>query len=510
MNRRDMLALFLSLCSIFVLTTFVLTTACQNKVNLEPTPEQETIDTQLRALIQAQGLTGDASIGRKLANIHDPLSQLGMELFYTKALGGMDDSACVSCHHPALGGGDGLPMSIGVEADNPDMLGPGRTHPDGPLVPRNAPTTFNSALWDQFMFHDGRVESMGKTPGMNGADGYGIRTPDRTWGYPDLTVADANLVQAQARFPVTSQEEMRGVDFGTDRGVGSSLMNQNTRERLAQIIGGYGEGAGVLETNNWLPKFQKAFHSAANAETLVTFDNIVLAISEYERSQIFVNNAWKKYVQGDRNAIGESAKRGAVLFFTPAEKGGADCAVCHRGDFFTDEQFYAIAIPQIGIGKGSGIYGDDDYGRFLETGNPDDKYAFRNPTLLNVEVTGPYGHDGAYATLEGIVRHHLNPDAAIKNYDYTQLDPSIRVYNAAMYTQQAWAQVKANRAHGIRTVQDIALTDVQVQDLVNFLVTLTDPCVKDRACLSPWIPDKNSPDPDGMRLNAVNKEGTLY
>ena len=47
------------------------------------------------------------------------------------------------------------------------------------MGPRDAPTTFNSGMWDQsHVFGYGRVESLGKTPGKNGGDGYGIRTPD--------------------------------------------------------------------------------------------------------------------------------------------------------------------------------------------------------------------------------------------------------------------------------------------------------------------------------------------
>ncbi len=465
------------------------------------------LDTQLRAIITEQNLSGDPSLGRELPNIEEPLPQLGMLLFYSKALSGTQDSACVTCHHPALGGGDGIPLSIGVGAPSPDLLGLGRTHPDGPQVPRNAPTTFNSALWDQFMFHDGRVESMGKTSGMNGNDGYGIRTPDRPWGYPDILAGD-NLVVAQARFPVTSEEEMRGFDFGTGHGNMLEERNRLTRDTLEQIVGGYGAEKDTLTTNHWLEEFQKAFNSAADAETLITFDNIVLAIGEYERSQVFVNTPWKDYVGGNQDAINESAKRGALLFFTSSAAGGADCATCHSGDFFTNEKFHTLAIPQIGPGKESGTYGDDDWGRILETRKDKDKYAFRTPTLLNVEVTGPYGHDGAYATLESIVRHHLNPQAAIANYPFDQVDPSIRTINAKEYTNQALEQLLKNRqAGGNLTVKDINLSDEQVQDIVNFLQTLTDPCVKDRACLSPWIPDENDPNPDGMRLNAINQNG---
>ena len=145
---------------------------------------------QLRTIINQNKLTGDPSSGRHLPQITDPLPQLGLKLFFTKALSGNNDTACVSCHHPVLGGDDDLSLSIGVDADAPDLLGPGRTHPDGPTVPRNAPTTFNVALWDQVMFHDGRVESLDKLPGQNGAG-------QEESGHPIQALARPILMQDQ-------------------------------------------------------------------------------------------------------------------------------------------------------------------------------------------------------------------------------------------------------------------------------------------------------------------------
>jgi cytochrome c peroxidase len=466
---------------------------------------QSPLDQELQAVIAANNLTGDPSLGRDLPHIEDPLAQLGMKLFFTKALGGEQDSACVTCHHPMLGGGDGIPLSIGVGAHQPNLLGPGRTHPQGPLVPRNAPTTFNAAMWDKFMFHDGRVESIGKTPGKSGNDGYGIRTPNSMMlGYPDHEAGET-LAEAQARFPVTSEEEMRGFDFGTDQSNTQVTRDERSRELLAAILGNYNEGANVLAHNNWPAEFQAAFDSTADAETLITFGNIAKAIAAYENSQVFVDTPWRAYVQGQTDAISEPVKRGALLFY-----GKAGCSTCHSGDFFTDEQFHVLAIPQIGVGRDSGIFGDDDFGRYLETGEKSDKYAFRTPTLLNVEVTAPYGHDGAYETLEEILRHHLNPVLAVENYDFSRIDPDIRTLNSEMYSRQAVEQLEWLRAEGYFTIQDKELTDTEIDELLAFLGTLTDPCVKSRECLSPWIPDSSLSDPDGMRMVAVDEYGDAY
>ena len=455
-------------------------------------------DVALLALVKAAGVTGDPTRGRSLPSIDDPKARLGKQLFFSQGLGGDSDSACVTCHHPALGGGDNLSLSIGVGAEIPELLGLGRFHSSaathfdgGPTVPRNAPSTFNIAMWDQALFQDGRVESLGKTPGRNGDDASAIRTPDSDFGVPDPN-AGATLAAAQVRFPVTSPEEMRGFIFEA----GNS--NDAVRDALASKLANAG---------GWGAEFTAAF-----GDPTITYDRIAEAIAEYERSQVFVNSPWKAFVEGNNTAISESAKRGAMKFFTSIEAGGANCASCHSGDFFTDEKYHVLATPQIGRGKGddNGILKNDDFGRFRETGDAADKYRFRTPTLLNVEVTGPWGHAGAYTSLEGIVRHMLNPAKAVANYDFSQLDQNIQVGDMLINTQFALGQLEAHRVSNVSGAhRDVVFTDVDVTDLVEFLKTLTDPCVKDRGCLAPWIPDTSDADPDGLRLHAIDYSGAL-
>ena len=69
---------------------------------MQPLSSGPTLDEQLRVVIAKQGLSGDPSMGRELPSLEEPLTQLGMKLFFSKALGGNLDSACVSCHHPLL------------------------------------------------------------------------------------------------------------------------------------------------------------------------------------------------------------------------------------------------------------------------------------------------------------------------------------------------------------------------------------------------------------------------
>lgn len=455
-------------------------------------------DDDLDAVISNHSLTGNPFTNVSgLAEITDPQAVLGKRLFFSKTLGGNRDSACVSCHHPVLGGGDDLPLPIGTGAESPDLLGPARLHSasatgydGGPTVPRNAPTTFNIAAWKDALFHDGRVETVAA----------GMATPDSGFGIAD-DKAGATLAQAQARFPVTSPEEMKGFNHQT-------LDNQGIRDFLASRLGGYGDGAGeLIDTDYWLNQFRSVFNDPdGTAEELITEQNISLAIGAYERSQVFVDTPWKAYVEGDHNAISADAKAGALLFY-----GKADCVECHSGDFFTDEQFYNIAAPQIGRGKGHGD-GREDFGRGAVSGTETHKYQFRTPALLNVEVTGPWTHAGAYTTLAAVVRHHLDPQVALSNYDFNQLGQT-GIQNLDVMTsnsQKAVDALQVQRDAGSEEVlKNIDLTDQEITQLVEFMKALTDPCVKSRSCLAPWIADANEDaDPNGDLLIAVDQSGS--
>ena len=459
----------------------------------------ETLDTKLSKLITLHALKGDPTLGKVLPNISDEKAQLGMKLFFTKSLGGNTDSACVTCHHPVLGGGDNLSLPIGVDAVMEDLLGTGRLHDSSSVnyeqgfapVPRNAPTTYNIALWDKGLFWDSRVESLNPDGANNGSTG-GISTPDSDFGVEDPK-AGANLAAAQARFPVTSKEEMRGFTFesgNTNAAVRTHLETRLNDSTTMDYI-----------ANTWQDEFDATYGNDS-----VTFDNMADAIGEYERSQVFVNSPWKAYVQGDINALTEEEKRGAHLFFSSYEEGGMNCVSCHSGDFYTDESFHVMAVPQVGHGKGNGT--EDDFGRANVTDNDADRYKFRTPTLLNVEVTGPWGHDGAYTTLEAMVAHMVHPDKSVKNYDLTQLDTNVKVENTIENTNYSLAQLNANRDSGVSTHQNVDATNVEIEEIVAFLKTLTDPCVKDRSCIGKWIPE-NVSGPDDLQLNAEDENGNL-
>ena len=80
----------------------------------------------------------------------------------------------------------------------------------------------------------------------------------------------------------------------------------------------------------------------------------------------------------------------------------------------SDQKFHALALPAFGPGKTRRFdLQPRDVGHMGESNRIEDAYRFRTPMLRNIALTAPYGHNGAYPTLEGIVRHHLDPLTAL-------------------------------------------------------------------------------------------------
>jgi len=505
-------------------------------------------DGELRAIIKAKGLTGDSILSRKnpIPTMDDPMVVLGKALFWTKALSSDREVACVTCHHPFYGFGDNLPISPGVDAEYPDRIGPGRkrkkTDPDqipvfgngNAPMPRNSPTLIGLAFWDQSITWDGTVYSESGTPGMSGVDGRIIAPVDTPpvrgmFTHPLLPRSDylnyedkwdkaMPISSGHGLLPAAVNAAMRGKAFGAKTApTMSTRTDLEVRRALASVIGGYGKPPelSALPKNEWQPLFRRGFNDPSGpVERLITPNKISVAIASFERTMTFTNTPWKAYVQGNDNAINASAKRGALLFYKPIKDGGANCGSCHAGDFFSDEQYWVIAVPQHGRGKtdvNSRYDSNDDWGRAHVTGHRDDKYAFRTQTLLGVEVTGPWGHDGVFNTLKEIVQHHLNAKKSVEEFDFKRVSTEggpLNLNHAPEHSHRALRKLEQQRkARKPGVLQDVSLTDAQVDDIVEFMKTLTDPCLKDQNCLAKWIPGPSDPDPDGLRLCAKDRTG---
>ena len=153
--------------------------------------------------------------------------------------------------------------------------------------------------------------------------------------------------------------------------------NMGAKDHEAEIV------AKINALQGYRSQFQKVFAGDATAE------NIMQAISAYERTIISGDTAWDRWQAGDQSAVSEGAKRGFEVFKT------AKCNNCHDGVLFTDQQFH-----NVGIGMDAA---EPDKGRFNATKKDEDTGAFMTPTLRDVGKSGPYFHDGSVATLEDAV-----------------------------------------------------------------------------------------------------------
>jgi len=93
--------------------------------------------------------------------------------------------------------------------------------------------------------------------------------------------------------------------------------------------------------------------------------------------------------------------------------------------------------------------------------------------LRNIALTAPYGHNGAYPSLEGIVRHHLTPKQARAEWKQsTAALPDIP--DLAPIDFVIWSDKREMaRQRSVNDLPPVELNDSEIQALVAFLESLT-------------------------------------
>ncbi|MCF6337102.1 MAG: cytochrome-c peroxidase [Gammaproteobacteria bacterium] len=381
---------------------------------------------------------------------------LGKFLFFDKILSGNKNISCATCHHGLTDTGDGLSLPVGEGARGIGVVRDTGSGPDAihERVPRNAPPLFTlGAIEIDTLFHDGRVE-------IDATQLSGFSTP----AGDDLPLILENVLAAQAMFPVTSATEMAG-QMG-ENPVADAVAAGN----LAGVGGVWAQLADRLRNiPEYVSMFTEAFGITADQ---ITYAHAANAISAFERVTWRADNTpFDRFLRGDRKAMSKSARKGMRLFY-----GKAGCSGCHSGTYLTDMQFHAIGMPQIGQGKGHGEYGYEDMGRASVTGDADQRYQFRTPPLRNVALTGPWGHSGAFDTLEGIVRHHLDPEMSLDNYDCST-EPRLPS-RADLDAHDCFVMNDPALVMNIKDANELGkkhLSEKKITYLMDFLHALTDP-----------------------------------
>lgn len=138
--------------------------------------------------------------------------------------------------------------------------------------------------------------------------------------------------------------------------------------------------------------YRRMFREAFGTEE-VTEADAVKAIAQFERSMVSANSRYDQYKLGDENALSSLEKYGMELFFL--EK--AECFHCHTELLMQDNLYH---------NNGLDFPASRNEGRFAVTGDTNDIGKFKTPTLRNIELTGPYMHDGRFETLEEVLEHY--------------------------------------------------------------------------------------------------------
>lgn len=426
----------------FVLGLVLVSAACSGS----------SLDAELDTVIAEHGLTPLAPIDPAAPEV----LELGEALFFDKILSGNRDTACATCHHPLAASGDGLSVSVGTKGTG---LATDRVAgADRELVPRNAPDLFNRGADGWFtMFWDSRVA---------GTTQHGFSSP----AGDDLPDMLDSVLAVQALFPPTSPVEMLGLPGDvTATGQLNEIAVETSFGAIWDLLLNR-----ILDIDEYRTMFVEAFPEVPLDE--VGIEHIGNAIAAYEAAAFsFPDTPWDQYVAGDDQALSDDAKRGAILFY-----GEAGCGGCHTGTLLTDQLTHNVAPPQVGPGKGDAA--PDDFGREDVSGNYVDRYAFRTPPLRNVELTGPWLHNGAYVDLEAVIRHFLDPATALAGYNPSPLRSDVTEFY--LVDEARSDQAIALLDPRLRT--PIELSDEEIDQVEAFLLSLTDAAARD---LDHLVPD---------------------
>jgi cytochrome c peroxidase len=164
-------------------------------------------------------------------------------------------------------------------------------------------------------------------------------------------------------------------------------------EQADKAIPGFAMGQpypALLEELGAIPEYKDRFSRVFPDG--ITEANITKAIAAFERSLLTFRSPFDRFRAGDKHALTAEQKEGMDLFFSARTA----CSSCHVAPLFTDNAWHNLGVPQVGPKA-------VDNGRADVTKNPADTGAFKTPILRNIELTGPYMHDGVLTTLAEVV-----------------------------------------------------------------------------------------------------------
>lgn len=290
--------------------------------------------------------------------------------------------------------------------------------PTVPANPDNLPTAARMAL-GQTLFFDNRLSGKGN---LNCSS---CHLPHLGWTLPSpFSIANEGFVER--RNPPTL------INVGYNKAL---IWDGRAPNLEKQAIGSTtnpvhkGQNMEVLmKILNEDPKIVAMFAAAYNSKP--NPDDLGRALAVWQRHFLVTGDSdFDRYMKGNKLALSESAVRGMETF-----KGKGGCIACHNSPNFTDSSFHntglkrnpefdkpeyrkmlAFDAKRMKIENPEQV--DDDSGRYLVTKDKADWKKFKTPTLRNITDTGPYMHDGRYATLDMVIDHYDRGGDAADNKD---------------------------------------------------------------------------------------------
>jgi cytochrome c peroxidase len=290
---------------------------------------------------------------------------LGFKVFYDARFSSNNQVRCASCHQPEQHFGDGLPVS--------NTLAKGT---------RNAPSLLNAAR-ERWVFWDGRADTLWAQPVQ------ALENP-KEMGFTRLGVA--HLLS-------TAYASLYAKAFGP-------LPDLSDASRFP--------AAGKPGDPAW-----EAMAAADQQVVNQVVANLGKGMEAYERKLAAGPAPLDRFLGGDPTALDATTRRGLAVFAQ------AGCTSCHGGPNLSDEGFHNLGLPAAAepdLGRATGIPLLDadpfhSWGAFADPPVPDDSGplqpqpaddgAFRTPSLRNVALSAPFGHDGSLSTLEDALDFHL-------------------------------------------------------------------------------------------------------
>lgn len=220
----------------------------------------------------------------------------------------------------------------------------------------------------------------------------------------------------------------------------------------------------LRETEYYPPLFQKAFGSEE-----ITSHKIGLAMAQFVKSIVSVSSKWDDGVR----MMGVSNIRKPFPNFTDLENYGKDlffnrfpCSQCHGGKNLDG----SLSAPK-NIGLEAWYTDQGMKGIIPETGQERNGF-FKTPTIRNIELTGPYMHDGRFKTLHEVLDFYSD-----QIQPHPQLSDELRVkeQGGIMTPVGPFIDPKFQPQDGTTAPQRMFMSEPEKVALIAFMKTLTDP-----------------------------------